>query len=97
MAEHAPPAPPPPPPINPWGLRASGERNSRFIETPMDEYTPANSIYDDNMVERVDRTGTRTFLRLMNAVVHLLVCVLLLAIMATFLSQSHGLYIKSMT
>jgi len=63
----------------------------------MQEYTPANSLYDDDMTDEVDATNTRVFLRALNAILHLIACVLLLAIMALFLSRTRGTYTKHVT
>jgi len=66
----------------------------------MEEYTPANSVYfddDDDMVERIDASRTRRWLRVANGVLHLGVCVVLLAIIATFLARSGGVFYRRMT
>ncbi len=86
----------------PAGSRISGERSSRFIEPPMTEYTPDNSIYDgrgdDGMdAGAADASTSQVVFRATNAVLHLVACVVLLAIVATFLSQYRGLHVKNMT
>lgn len=60
----------------------------------MEEYTPANSVYDEeDMVERgIDRSRLRLVLRAINAVLHLAACQVLLAIMATFLARNGNFY-----
>ncbi len=64
----------------------------------MTEYTPDNSVYDDVGTDGGgDASAARTVLRGANALLHLVVCVLLLAIMAMFLSQRRGAYVKNMT
>src|SRR3569833_3394393 len=78
-------------------ISGSGERSSRFIEPPMQEYTPANSLYDDDMTDEVDATNTRVFLRALNAILHLIACVLLLAIMAHFKTKTQKTKTKQKT
>jgi hypothetical protein len=108
--QHEPPPDPPPIPspqpvpvpiMDP--ARNSGERNSRFIEPPMREYTPAHSEFDEDddldedIAEEADVTSMRVFLRALDALMHLAVCVLLLAVMAQFLAVWRGGYLRTMT
>ncbi|KAL8375971.1 hypothetical protein RB595_007193 [Gaeumannomyces hyphopodioides] len=80
-------------------LSGSGARASRFIETPMFEYTPANSIYEEDISgasrsESQERRASifRLVLRITNCVSHLAVVVMLLAIMSSFLATSSMWY-----
>ncbi|KAH8886906.1 hypothetical protein GQ53DRAFT_329220 [Thozetella sp. PMI_491] len=69
----------------------SSRRISRFTEHPMQEYTPANSIYEEELEyanEDGDLRGGRVLLRIANAVVHLVLCTLMLAIMGSFMQSS---------
>src|SRR5512142_237733 len=78
------PVPRPIPIMDP--ARHSGEaRNSRFIEPPMQEHTPPDSVQsdddeDDDCRIRVEAVQARVFLSALNALVHSAVCALLLAI-----------------
>ncbi|EJT75468.1 hypothetical protein GGTG_05401 [Gaeumannomyces tritici R3-111a-1] len=76
-------------------LSGSGARTSRFIETPMFEYTPANSIYEEDVggasrSESQERRASilRLALRVTNCASHLAIVVMLLAIMSSFLATS---------
>ncbi len=88
MATHRPPnvfAPTPPGSQN-------GRRASRFTEHPMQEYTPANSVYDEDLEYGPDEElhGSRVLRRLFNGSVHAALCVILLAIMGQFMHFSAG-------
>ncbi len=50
----------------------NGRRQSRFTEHPMQEYTPANSVYEEELEygEDDDLSDGRVFLRLVNAIGH---------------------------
>ncbi|KLU84679.1 hypothetical protein MAPG_03718 [Magnaporthiopsis poae ATCC 64411] len=80
-------------------VSGSGARTSRFIETPLFEYTPANSIYEEDgsgasRSESQERraSAVRLVLRLTESVSHLAVVVMLLAIMSSFLATSSRWY-----
>ncbi len=79
---------------------ATGERSSRFVEPPMHEYTPANSLYDDDGDDEPGRLAlrsrVRTFMRILNAALHMVACVLLLAIVAKFLARYRGMWYRYM-
>ncbi len=83
--------------IDPFPISRGGERSSRFIEPPMYEYTPANSLYDESASSHSGSNGPKTFLRALNAILHLAACALLLAIVAIFLSRSRGFWFKTMS
>ncbi|CAK7213681.1 hypothetical protein SBRCBS47491_001887 [Sporothrix bragantina] len=74
---------------------------SRFIEPPMQEYTPAHSLYEEEMDGYHDenenddyaafeerRQRLRRALRGINAALHLIACALLVVIMALFLARA---------
>lgn len=74
-------------------------RRSYFREEPMEEYTPANSTHELSLREGARGWGHVRFwtdgegrlgLRLVNAVLHLGLCCVLLAIMAEFMVRYRG-------
>jgi hypothetical protein len=76
-----------PPPLNlspPPTARATVARASRFLEPPMHEFTPPNSIFEDD--EEVEPTKFMKVLRLVNDGMHMLACMVLVLIMAFFLA-----------
>jgi len=92
-----PPVPRPIPIMDP--TRHSGEaRNSRFIEPPMREHTPPDSLYhggdgdddDDDIRVRVEAVKARVFLGALNALLHMAACAVLLTIVGQFLKQYQG-------
>ncbi|CAK7233282.1 hypothetical protein SEUCBS140593_008549 [Sporothrix eucalyptigena] len=96
-----PPVPPPSPhPRRPNDARINTDGVSRFHEPAMQEYTPAHSLYeqemddeyeydDDNIEYYEDRQRMlRKTLRAVNAALHMVACILLLAIMAMFLNHA---------
>lgn len=70
---------------------SDGRRRSRFFEQPMRDYTPADSIYEEDMSESANAGGcSRLLSRVLNGYLHATVCVLLLAIMTEFLARRKG-------
>lgn len=75
-----------PPPLTlspPPTARTTIIRESRFVEPPMDEYTPPNSIWED---EEVEPSAFVKRVRIANDVLHFLACLVLMMIMGTFLN-----------
>ena len=77
----------------------SGRRQSRFTEHAMQEFSPANSVYEDDTEYGPDDelSPLRVLLRLGNAIGHGVACILLLAIMAQFLRATGGTYYRLIT
>jgi hypothetical protein len=71
-------------------VNRSNNRPSRFIEQPMQEYTPANSVFEaeDDENEYQSRGVMWAILRVLNAGLHATACVVLLAIMTNFLANA---------
>ena len=77
----------------------SGRRQSRFTEHTMQEFTPANSIYEEDTEFGPDDelSSARVLLRLANGIGHGVACILLVAIMALFLRATGGTYYRLIT
>lgn len=77
-----------PPPLTitpPPTRRTTIVRESRFIEPPMDEYTPPNSIWEEDEEEGEPSVFIKR-LRIANDGLHFVTCLVLMLIMGTFLN-----------
>ncbi|KAK3939493.1 hypothetical protein QBC46DRAFT_144754 [Diplogelasinospora grovesii] len=76
-----------------------GGRQSRFTEQRMEEYTPANSAYEEDLYydDENEVSHLRIILRGLNSCFHGAACVILVAIMVQFLNQSRGTWHKTMS
>ena len=77
----------------------NGRRQSRFTEHTMQEFTPANSIYEEDTEYGSDDelSPLRMTLRLANGIGHGVACILLVAIMGLFLHATGGTYYRLIT